>query len=90
MGDLVGVHGGDPAQVEDRSDGDVAVVGGQELPELGGEDRSEAGVVGADDPGAGGQGLVGQEHVQHDPGAGSAESLLGEQVSESGQVETQS
>ena len=90
VGDLVGVDGGDPVQVQDRSDGDVAVVGGQELPQLGGEDRSEAGVVGADDTGAGGQGLVGQVHVQHDPGAGSLKSLLGEQVGESGQVETQS
>ena len=68
----------------------MAGVGGQELPELGGEDRSEAGVVGADDPGAGGQGLVGQEHVEDDPGAGSLQALLGEQVSESGQVEMQS
>ena len=90
VGDLVGVHGGDPVQVQDRSDGDVAVVGGQELAELGGEDGSEVGVVGADDTLPGGQGLVGQEHVQHDPGAGSLQALLGEQVGESGQVETQS
>ena len=65
-------------------------VGGQELPELGGEDRSEAGVVGADDTLAGGQGLVGQVHVEHHPRAGSAESLLGEQVGESGQVQPES
>ena len=68
----------------------MAVVGGQELPELGGEDRAEVGVVGADDTLPGGQGLVGHEHVQHHPGAGSAEALLGEQVGESGQVEAES
>ena len=90
MGDLVGVDRRDPVEVQDRPEGDVAVVGGQELAGLGGEDRSEAGVIGADDTGAGGQGLVGQVHVQHHPGAGSAESLLGEQVRESGQVQPQS
>ena len=83
-GDLVGVDGGDPVEVEDRADRDRAGVVGQELAELGGEDGSEVGVVGADDPGAGGQGVVGQVDVEHDPGAGSAESLLGEQVGESG------
>ncbi len=35
-------------------------------------------------PVTGGQGLVGQIDVQHDPGAGSLQALLGEQVGESG------
>jgi len=34
-------------------------------------------VVGADDPGAGGQGLVVQVHVQHDPGAGGVDVYSG-------------
>ena len=71
VGDLVGVDGREVVEVQDGSDGDVAVGAGQELAELGGELGSEVGMVGADDAGAGGQGLVGQEHVEHDPGAGS-------------------
>ena len=90
VGDLVGVDGRDPVEVQDRADGDVAGVGGQELPQLGGEQGSEIAVVGADDTGPGGQGLVGEVDVEHDPGSGGTESLLGEQVRESGQVEVES
>ena len=46
-------------------------------------------MVGTDDALTGAQGLVGQEHVEHDPGAGSAQSLGTEQVGESGQVEAE-
>jgi len=44
-------------------------------------------MVGTDDAFAGAQGLVGQEHVEHHPRAGSAQSLLPEPVGESGWVE---
>ena len=59
----------------------------QELAQLCGEHGSEVGMVGTDDAFAGAQGLVGQEHVEHHPRAGSAQSLLPEPVGESGWVE---
>ena len=90
VGDLVGVDGG----IWSRSRMGRTVMWQwwvvRNSAQLCGEDGSDAGVVGADDTGAGGEGLVGQVDVEHDPGSGSPQALPGEQVGENGWVEAES